>query len=85
MFLISARCTTPLPGRNFFANRPLLGAVLISAALQLAVLLIPAAAAIFRVIPLDAKAWFIVTVLSLSPLFIGEHVEIGTWLDNYQV
>jgi Ca2+-transporting ATPase len=59
-------------GRNFFANRPLLGAVLISAALQLAVLLIPAAAAIFRVIPLDAKAWFIVTVLSLSPLFIGE-------------
>ncbi len=59
-------------GRNFFANRPLLGAVFVSAALQLAVLLIPAAAAIFHVVPLDAEGWFYVAVLSAAPLFLGE-------------
>ena len=59
-------------GRRFFGNRPLLGAVLLSAALQLAVLLIPAAAAIFHVVPLDAEGWFYVAVLAVTPLFLGE-------------
>lgn len=59
-------------GRNFYANRPLLGAVLISAALQLAVLLIPASAAIFHVVPLDSGEWFYVAALTITPLFLGE-------------
>lgn len=59
-------------GRNFLANRPLLGAVLISGALQLAVLLIPAAAAVFHVIPLDPVEWLYIAALSISPLFFGE-------------
>lgn len=59
-------------GKAFFSNRPLLGAVLISGALQLAVLLIPPAAAIFHAVPLDAEGWFYVAVLSTTPLFLGE-------------
>ena len=62
----------PVVGRNFFANRPLLAAVLISGALQMAVLLIPAAAAIFHVTPLDQLQWLYVAALSISPLLFGE-------------
>lgn len=59
-------------GRAFFASRPLLGAVFVSAALQLAVLLIPAAAAVFHAVPLDGEGWFYVAALSICPLFLGE-------------
>ncbi len=59
-------------GRRFFGNRLLLGAVLISAALQLAVLLLPAAAAIFHAVPLDGEKWLYVALLALSPLVFGE-------------
>ncbi|NLA26014.1 MAG: HAD-IC family P-type ATPase, partial [Firmicutes bacterium] len=69
-------------GRSFFANRPLLGAVLLSALLQMAVLLIPAAAAIFHVVPLNAEAWFEVAVLSASPLFLG---EMWKWAHNWLI
>lgn len=59
-------------GRRFFGNPLLLGAVFISGALQLAVLLIPATAAIFHAVPLLAGEWLYVALLSLAPLFFGE-------------
>lgn len=59
-------------GRRFFGNPLLLGAVLISGALQLSVLLIPAAAVIFHAAPLVAGEWLYVALLSLSPLLFGE-------------
>lgn len=62
----------PVLGRGFFSNRPLLGAVFISGVLQLAVLVIPAAAAIFHVTPLGSEDWLYIAALSISPLFFGE-------------
>ncbi len=59
-------------GRIFFANRQLLGAVFLSAVLQLAIFLIPPAASIFHVIPLNSEEWFYVAALSATPLFLGE-------------
>ena len=69
-------------GANFFKNRYLLGAVLVSASLQLMVFLIPAAAEIFHVVPLDAEGWFYVIGFSLSLLFLGEMWKL---LHNYLV
>ena len=59
-------------GKIFFANRQLLGAVFLSALLQLAILLFPPAAAIFHAVPLGAEGWFYVAALSATPLFLGE-------------
>jgi Ca2+-transporting ATPase len=70
-------------GRNFYANRQLLGAVVISGALQLFVLLVPAVAGIFHVVPLDPEKWFYVAALSLTPLFMGEMWKAAhAWLSS---
>lgn len=70
-------------GKVFFANRQLLGAVFLSALLQLAILLIPPAATIFHVVPLDTEGWFYVAALSVTPLFLGEMWKAAhAWLNR---
>lgn len=70
-------------GKAFFANRQLLGAVFLSALLQLAILLIPPAAPIFHAVPLDAEGWFYVAALSATPLFLGEMWKAAhAWLNR---
>ena len=59
-------------GRQLFGNRALLGAVFVSGALQLAVLLVPPVAAIFHATPLGREGWLYVAALSMVPLFLGE-------------
>jgi Ca2+-transporting ATPase len=59
-------------GPQLFGNRPLLGAVFISGALQLAILLVPPAAAIFHAVPLGREGWLYVAALSMTPLLLGE-------------
>ena len=57
---------------GLFSNRYLIMAFAASAALQLAVLLIPAVQPIFGVVPLDVLHWDLVIGLSIVPIVIGE-------------
>lgn len=61
---------------SLFSNLPLLGAILISAAFLLAVLLIPALQTIFGVTPMDSMHWVYVLLLSLVPIAVVELVKL---------
>jgi Ca2+-transporting ATPase len=58
-------------------NRSLLWAVLLSLAMQFAVLTIPAVSSIFKVAPLPAATWGLMAAMALLPLII---VEAAKWL-----
>nr|WP_242852595.1 calcium-translocating P-type ATPase, SERCA-type [Acetobacterium bakii] len=57
---------------QLFTNRYLWGALAISSALQLSVLLIPILQPIFHVVGMDAVQWFVVIIGSLMPLVVVE-------------
>lgn len=55
---------------NPMNNKPLIGAVLISAALALAVLLVPPVRDAFRLTAMDGKHWVIVILMSFIPIVV---------------
>ncbi|MBH0197708.1 MAG: cation-translocating P-type ATPase, partial [Nitrospira sp.] len=57
-------------------NRPLLLAVLLSLAIQAAVLTIPVVAPIFKVAPLPIEDWVLMGVFGLLPFVIMEAVKV---------
>jgi len=57
---------------RIFANKYLVGALIIGTLLQVGVISIPAIASIFHVIPLDRQQWMLVACLSLFPIIIVE-------------
>lgn len=61
---------------GFFSNPQLVGAICISALLQISVITVPFLAGIFDVVTLSASQWLIVLLLSLAPLFIVEMVKL---------
>lgn len=61
---------------SIFSNKPLLGAIFISALLLLAVLMIPAVRDIFGVVVMDPMHWIYVGVLSLVPIVVVEMVKL---------
>lgn len=60
---------------GLFSNRPLVAALILSVALQLAVVLLPPLQPVFDTVPLTHGEWDLVLALSLSPLVIGEIVK----------
>lgn len=58
--------------RELFANRSLLGAVLLPGILQVMVFFVPFLAKFFRVVPLERGDWLKVALLSLPVLLFGE-------------
>jgi Ca2+-transporting ATPase len=63
---ISSLRTSPL------RNKPLIGAIFVSAAMALAVLLVPGINNAFGFVPMDKAHWIIVGLLSLCPIAIVE-------------
>ncbi len=63
-------------GKKLFTNRYLWGAIAISMALQLSVILIPVAHPIFSVTFMNAQQWLIVIGASLAPLVIVEFTKL---------
>ena len=59
-----------------WTNRPLVWAFLLSLAVQVAVLTIPAAAPIFKVAPLPMEDWALMGALGLLPFFIMESIKL---------
>ncbi|MGZ8374736.1 MAG: cation-translocating P-type ATPase [Nitrospira sp.] len=59
-----------------WTNRPLVWAFLLSMAVQVAVLTIPAAAPIFKVAPLPIEDWALMGALGLLPFFIMESIKL---------
>jgi Ca2+-transporting ATPase len=57
-------------------NRPLVWAFLLSLAVQVAVLTIPAAVPIFKVAPLPIEDWALMGALGLLPFFIMESIKL---------
>ncbi|MBN1789553.1 MAG: calcium-translocating P-type ATPase, PMCA-type [Bacteroidales bacterium] len=55
---------------NPMNNKPLIGAILISAALALLVLLVPPVREAFSLTAMDGKHWLFVVLISLSPILI---------------
>ena len=53
-----------------FNNIPLIGAILVSAALALLVLLIPPVREAFNLTAMDGKHWIIVALMSLIPIVV---------------
>lgn len=66
------RSESPVIKVGLFKNPMLLIALLVSAAVQLAVMLIPSAAGMFGVVPLSNELWGITVMLSAAPFVIGE-------------
>ena len=62
--------------KQFFTNRYLWGAILISAVLQLSVILIPAAHPLFSVTFLNPQEWLIIVAASLAPLVVVEITKL---------
>ncbi|MEG2285005.1 MAG: calcium-translocating P-type ATPase, PMCA-type [Eubacterium sp.] len=62
--------------RKLFTNRYLWGAILISMVLQLSVILIPAAHAVFNVTFLNMQEWLIIIGASLAPLVVVEITKL---------
>jgi len=60
---------------GFFTNRHLIGAIIISALLQVVVVLVPFLNSIFRVTPLSLNQWLIVIAASLAIIPIVEAVK----------
>lgn len=63
---------------GLFTNTRLLGAVLLSALLQIVVITIPALSNIFKVKALAGQQWLIVVALSLAPMLIVEVEKLIT-------
>ena len=61
---------------SIFSNKPLLGAIFISALFLLAVLMIPAVRNIFGVVEMHSMHWIYVGVLSLVPIVVVELVKL---------
>ena len=61
---------------SIFSNKPLLGAIFISALFLLAVLMIPAVRNIFGVVEMDTVHWIYVGALSLVPIVVVELVKL---------
>lgn len=57
---------------GILGNPKLIGAFLIGAVMQIAVISVPALAAVFKTVPLAAEQWLIVSGLSLVPLAVVE-------------
>ena len=57
---------------GIFKNRYLIGAFIIGAVLQIAVISIPGIAEVFSAVPLTASQWLTVTLIAISPIFIME-------------
>ena len=62
---------------GFFSNIQLVGAILLSAVMQLLVILIPAIAGVFKVTALSGVQWLFVAALSIAPLLIVELVKLA--------
>lgn len=62
---------------GLFTNRTLVWAFLLSLAMQLAVLTIPAVSPIFKVVPLPVENWELMTAMVLLPLIL---VEAAKWI-----
>lgn len=61
---------------SIFSNKPLLGAIFLSALLLVAVLVIPGIMSIFGVIAMDATHWLYVGLLSLVPIVVVELMKL---------
>ena len=61
---------------SIFSNKPLLGAIFLSALFLLAVLMIPAVRNIFGVVEMDSMHWIYVGALSLVPIVVVELVKV---------
>jgi Ca2+-transporting ATPase len=57
-------------------NRPLLWAVLLSLAVQVAVLTIPAAAPVFKVAVLPLEDWVLMGIMGFLPFIIVESIKV---------
>ena len=55
---------------NPMNNKPLIGAIFVSAALALLVLLIPPVREAFSLTAMDGKHWLFVVLISLSPILV---------------
>jgi len=62
---------------GFFSNIRLVGAIALSALMQLLVIIIPAVAGVFKVTALNGAQWLWVAALSLAPLLIVELVKLA--------
>lgn len=65
-----------------FENRYLIGAFFIGLILQVSVIMLPSAAALFKVIPLSTSEWSVVALLSLMPVFIVELEKRFMWREK---
>ncbi len=63
---------------GLFTNTKLLGAVALSALLQISVISIPVLSKIFKVVALNGQQWLIVAGLSVAPLLIVEIIKLLT-------
>ncbi|HZK35263.1 MAG TPA: calcium-translocating P-type ATPase, SERCA-type [Bacillota bacterium] len=63
---------------GILSNRKLIGAVLVSVALQLAVMLIPLLSGLFHVTALSLRQWGIVLLLSFVPIVVVELAKLLT-------
>jgi len=61
---------------GLWTNRPLLLAVSLSLAIQVAVLTVPAVATIFKVVPLPIEDWALMGAMGLLPFVIMETVKL---------
>ena len=66
------RSEKPVIKAGLFKNPMLLLALAVSAAVQLAVMLIPSAASVFGVVALNGELWVITVLLSAAPFVLGE-------------
>lgn len=57
---------------GFFENKYLIGAFLLGTIMQVAVVLIPQIAYIFKLVPLNKIQWLYTILISISPIFIVE-------------
>lgn len=62
--------------KSIFSNKWLIGAILLSVGLQLAVVYIPQFNTIFSTTPLSAMDWLFVIIISSSILWIGEIIKL---------
>jgi len=67
---------TPIFKEGFFSNKWLVGAILLSVALQLAVVYIPQLNTLFSTTPLSAIDWLFVVLISSSVFWIGEIIKL---------
>jgi Ca2+-transporting ATPase len=61
---------------GFFSNRSLIGALVISLTLQMAVVLLPPLRSLFHTVPLSSSDWMSVVALSMIPLIVVESAKI---------